>query len=516
MGRSIRPAIPANLPDVPLNASYYNDATNRHFDVFTRNGKIYQSEFEVDAQGKEVFRDTRELKWIVGAGANGYGALVQKGNYLFEAPLSFYVQSGKWEPSPGFEKTDTAFSRPILGGCIACHSGRANLLDSNTGKFAATEFTEVSVGCENCHGPGEAHIAMEESGRPDKLSSRIVNPDRLSASLENDICLSCHEAGSARVPRPGKTYKDFRPGQPLDRTLSILMVPLKPGSTDNSDHVQHFFEMSMSKCYRATAGQLRCATCHDPHIEPTAAEAPEFFNQKCMDCHANQMCTLTAAQRAKTVPSNNCIGCHMPKRDVKDLSHSSLTNHRILARPGEPWPAEAFQMTTAALPDLVRVNQVPGGTSPLPEFTLLEAYRRIGERIETYKTRYGALLQELAESDPNHVEVQAGLGELALQHGDIQQAVEHFENAVKLDPERGDTYAELARALAEAGNLTDALTASKTAVALTPYNQLFRKVLIDQLISDKQYDQAIAAMEHYVQLFPEDTFMRKMLQLASQ
>ena len=49
-----------------------------------------------------------------------------------------------------------------------------------------------------------------------------------------------------------------------------------------------------------------------------------------------------------------------------------------------------------------------------------------------------------------------------------------------------------------------------------PFAQIYQKSLIDHLIEDKQYSQAVAAMEHYEQLFPEDDFMRKMLKIAKE
>ena len=53
-------------------------------------------------------------------------------------------------------------------------------------------------------------------------------------------------------------------------------------------------------------------------------------------------------------------------------------------------------------------------------------------------------------------------------------------------------------------------------MSLEPYNALFRMTLIDQLIAAKHYDKAVESMELYMELFPEDEFMRKMLELAKQ
>ncbi len=253
MGRSMTLVTPALLKTLTLPGSFYNQALDRHFEVFARNDKLYQSEFAVGPDGKEIFRDTKQIEWIVGAGANGLGGLVTEGGALFQAPLSFYTRSNRWEPSPGYENYDLGFHRPVLPGCIVCHSGRPNLLDQKTSHFDGKPFLQTAIGCENCHGPGAAHVRAEVTHQGLDSGPQIVNPARLSADLENNICMSCHEAADSRVPRPGKAYQDFRPGQPLDNAVSVFMVPLKPTDPDNEDHVQHFFEMSMSKCYRATA-----------------------------------------------------------------------------------------------------------------------------------------------------------------------------------------------------------------------------------------------------------------------
>ena len=514
MGRSLSSVTPALLQSFHLPATFSDPGINRTFSIFSRQGKLFETEAQQGTNGEDILRNTQEVKWVVGAGANGYSALVQRGAYLFEAPLSYYSRVDQWQVSPGYESADNGFNRPVLAGCISCHSGRANPADETTGKFDPVPFSQVAIGCENCHGPGAAHVrAMRAKSRH---GSQIVNPDKLSADLENDICMSCHEAGDARVLRPGKTFQDFRPGTPLDDTWAILMVPLKPGAPDNRDHVQHYFEMSMSKCFRGSAGQLRCTTCHDPHVEPTREEAPAYFNAKCAECHNSRACTLPIEQRRKTAPADNCIGCHMPERNAPETAHTSLTNHRILARPGEPWPEEAFNQTTSELPDLVHLNRIPGTADQIPALSLLEAYREIAERKPEYRESYDKTLTALEGSDPNAFEVQLGLGKRDLANGETIDALTHLRHAIQIDPQQSTGYSYLAEALTQAGRVDDAVSASEKAVSLEPYNELMQKALIDQLIAAKQYGKAVEAMEHYLQLFPEDGFMRRMLEIAKQ
>ena len=121
------------LPDLSLPAHFANDKIDRRFDVFKRDGKLYQSEYSTAADSSEIFRDTRPLEWLIGAGVNGYGPVVEQDHCLFQAPLSFYTRPGAWRPSPGYEMTDLGFNRPILAGCIFCHSGRANTVAGANG-----------------------------------------------------------------------------------------------------------------------------------------------------------------------------------------------------------------------------------------------------------------------------------------------------------------------------------------------------------------------------------------------
>ncbi|MGA2535779.1 MAG: tetratricopeptide repeat protein [Terracidiphilus sp.] len=516
MGRSLMPVTPASIKGLSIPATTYSANLDRHFDVLQKAGQLFQSEYQSGPNGKEIFRNQQQIEWIIGAGANGFGGLIRRGDFLFEAPVSFYSKAQHWELSPGYEFKDIAFNRPVTAGCISCHSGRPRPLDQATGKFAPEPFSQTSIGCENCHGPGAAHIRVMAAKNGESGGTRIVNPGRLNAELENDICMSCHEAGDSRVLKPGKTFQDFRPGTPLDDTFSILMVPRKRGDTADTDHVQHYYEMSMSKCFRSTAGQLRCATCHDPHVEPTAEEAPAYFNQKCMDCHASRTCTLAQKERQQTTPSDNCISCHMPRRSMPETAHTSLTNHRIAARPGEPWPDEAFAQTTAALPDLVHVNRVPGRAEEIPPVSLLEAYREISERKPEYLTSYRKLLDDLEQQNPNDDSVQLALGRRDLQSGDAQRAIEHFERSLQLSPQQAAAYGYLSQALEQQGRIADAIAASQKAISLDPYNPLLQKALVEQLIAGREYDKAIVAMDTYLKYFPEDAMVRQMLTIAKQ
>lgn len=517
MARSISVATADVLPSGSMPSVVANDRLNRRFDVFTRDGRIYQSEFAVGSDSTEIFRDTREVKWFIGSGINGYAPVVERDHYLFQGPVSFYTRPAQWGMSPGYEFADLGFNRPILPGCMFCHSGRTNAVDGANGEYEDPVFQEASIGCENCHGPGADHIAAMTKPGTGVEAGKIVNPARLSPYMADNICMGCHQTGDVRVLKPGKSYADIAPGKPLNDVLSILLVPPTREHPPDADHVEHYYSMTLSKCYRASGRKLSCISCHDPHVQPTREEAPAYFAKKCLTCHTNQSCRVPLEQRLQLTPANDCAGCHMPKRDIQVISHSSATNHRILVRPDEPFPEETFRQTTATLPDLVDLDPAPGvKDAPLPKLTLLEAYGTLSADHPEYTEPYLKLLKELEQTMPDSGLVQAGAGRRELQARKFDAAEEHLQRAVTLGPPRATTYGDLAEALNQLGRKQEALEALNKGYALDPFNPQIQKARIGRLIDLKQYREALAAIEHYVDVFPQDEFMRKMLARARQ
>jgi predicted CXXCH cytochrome family protein len=490
--------------------------TGRHFEIFLEGGKLYESESAKDSAGNYIFDTTQQLQWLVGSGANAIGAIVKRGDYLFEAPLSLYTQAMTWAPSPGFESIDLSFSRPALEGCLYCHSGRANPVPGTNGRYLNPPFSQLAIGCENCHGPGSAHVAALNSGAGiGQAKLLIVNPAKLSPILANNICEGCHEIGDERVLQPDKSYLDIRPGIPLSEYLSIFVVPPDKKSPPPSDHLQQYYEMTLSKCYRASGGALRCITCHDPHIQLTAVQAPGYFNNRCMTCHAAHGCTLPLNTRMKGTISNNCIGCHMPQRPVSFIAHYALTDHQIIAKPGESLPDSAFHQTTAALPDLVNLDPAPGKKDVGPPLlTLLQAYGELAIDRPEYLDSYLEVLKKLSVTEPNHALVQAALGRRYLKAGEFDQAMEHLQRSLQLDPMDAVVYADLSSAMEALGHDDEALVAQLQAVKYDPYNPILQKRLVVLYINRKRYADAENAMDRYLRTFPQDLFMRRMLALA--
>jgi hypothetical protein len=505
MGRSLTPA---SLPQLPVPATVSVSGSNRRFEVFvvasdasrhhTSDGRLYQSETE-SAAGETVFSMTQPLAWAIGSGVNGITFAVERGPWLFEAPLSYYAGPGQWNLSPGYEVSDEGFSRPVSGACLVCHAGRPRPAPGRDGMYSTPAFDEPAIGCENCHGPGELHV-RERTTRTSRVPDlSIVNPARLPARLAEDICMKCHQAGQARVLLPGREYSDFRPGVPLIRTVAIAEVA---GAAKDTALLEHHDAMQSSRCFTASGGKLGCMTCHDPHEQPDAARAPDWFREKCLTCHSNQSCRASLTER-------NCIACHMPRRPVGTIAHSALTDHRILAKPDARSSAIALPATGGIRG--IRILNARDGEPGLPLLTRLELLGTLADQSPLYLQT----LEEAARRLPEDPLVLAVLGRRELaRHGPdavrLLAAAEKRETA-RLGAARISTYADLSDALLQAGSAAEAAATLERAQSAYPWTKDVRKRLVLAYIRQKEYTKSAAALKSYVADFPEDSFMRGLL-----
>ena len=513
MGRSMSEITPTLLEKIPTAASVVDDRIHRHFDVRADDGKLLQSEYEIGKDGNEVFRETHPVDWIIGSGANGFGVLIRRGEFIFEAPLSFYSKTQAWALSPGYEFGDYGFNRPILPGCIACHSGWPQAVLGGNGRFLDPPFHELAIGCENCHGPGEAHVREMREGDSSAESNThsIVNPAKLEPWLADNICMSCHQTGDAIVLKPGKDYRDFKPGTPLDDTLAIFMVPPRRDSPQ-TDLLEHYFSMTLSKCYRSSGGHLSCITCHDPHVEPAAQDAPAYYRTKCLSCHTEKSCALPLGIRQRKTPPDDCAGCHMPKRDVQVIAHAVLTNHRIVAQAEEPYPDAAFHMTTPQMPDLVHLSAIPGKRDePASSIILLEAYGQLMTPNPQYRERYFALAKKLEAADSNNPDVLEALAALSMEQKNDEAAMRYLDSAVKHGATSPQSHEQLSTLLVQQGRYQEAVDVLEHAIKQMPYDALLYRLLGSSYLSLHKNSEATALLQQAVQMFPQDAVLRKLL-----
>ena len=511
MGRST--SLPSKILDwgwLSQKVDLFNEKYNRHYEVFSRDSKVYQSEYGLDAEGKEIFRHTEELEFVVGTGANGATPIVRRGNYLFQAPLSYYAAKKAWDLSPNYEVHDLGFSLPITADCIGCHTGKTQPVKGREGLYEDPPISELAVSCERCHGPGELHVRERLAGAPvsGKVDRSIVNPAKLPPWLADNICMSCHE-GDIRSLQPGKSEGDFRPGTALNDTVLILKAPIDLRDTQ-SPLLEHYYSMTLSKCYRGSAGKLGCQSCHDPHLQPPQEETAEYFRSRCLQCHAEKSCSFDLQKRLAQSPVDACSSCHMPRQPALTVSHSILTDHRITRTQDEPYPEIAFKTT---LPDtgFIHVNAVPGKTDRIPAVALLRAYRQelIRSHLE-FKPYYFRLLDELSKEGSKDPFVLSSLAQKASSDGETSKAIAYARQVIDQGSTSAYDYLLLDRLLVSSGNLAGSIDVLKRGITIAPYNNFLYESLAVRELSSGDPAAALATIKRGLELYPEDSVLRNL------
>lgn len=329
-GRATREKSAADF--TPAHALVYDSALDYYYRPYWNKDTFYIMEYRL--AGKDtVHKLVQRVDYVVGSGQHTNSHIFGINGYLYQAPITFYTQKGRWDLAPGFEKgASSRFHRMIQLECMTCHNGYPEFAAGSENKFNSLK---MGIDCERCHGPGQLHVAARQSSPPVDTSKTpdytIVNPRRLSTELQNNICQRCHLQGIT-VLNDGKTFFDFHPGMKLSEVMNVFM-PEYEGAKDKMIMASHVERMKKSRCYVAS-GKMSCITCHNPHISVKVTPRAQFLTA-CMSCHngtANKTaCTEDAKVRA--AKNDDCVTCHMPRNSSIDIPHVAVTDHYIRKHP---------------------------------------------------------------------------------------------------------------------------------------------------------------------------------------
>ncbi len=220
--------------------------------------------------------------------------------------------------------------------CAECH---ATDFDKNyspdTRTYVSTQ-SEIGVGCEACHGPGEAHVSWAEQGTdPETRWSGLTDTGftvDMAAGGETYIqqCASCHarrEPFADGNPLPGTPFHD-----------AYRLTTLREGSyhADGQilDEVYVYGSFLQSRMY---ANGVTCANCHEPHRAGLRASG----NGVCTQCHSPagnpEFPTLTLKDyddpshhfHSADSDGAECKSCHMIERDYMGVDGRRDHSFRI-------------------------------------------------------------------------------------------------------------------------------------------------------------------------------------------
>lgn len=218
-------------------------------------------------------------------------------------------------PPAGYAGSDT---------CATCHTTQdAGLKKTAHGQAANPRAPAATLGCESCHGPGQAHVNDDAKGHISKFA-------KLSPEESNATCLTCHNRGN-HAGWEGSTHEA--------RNLTC--------TTCHSVHSPQSLTRQLKKatetatcatCHRAQVikteravthmpvreGKMSCSSCHNPHgsiSNVKALRTGSSIAESCISCHA-EMRGPVLWEHAPV--RENCATCHDP--------HGTSNDRMLVAR----------------------------------------------------------------------------------------------------------------------------------------------------------------------------------------
>ncbi len=205
--------------------------------------------------------------------------------------------------------------------CADCHSidVRKNY-DAASDSFK-TAWSEITVGCEACHGPGSVHAAWAKTKAGDPAMGLTVRLDErhdvawtidpatgnATRSRPNDtrvevaVCAQCHA-------RRAQIAEGYFAGKPfLDHYRPSLLAPgLYYADGQQRDEVYIWGSYLQSKMHRAG---VTCSDCHAPHSGALRAQG----NGVCAQCHLPARYDSAQHHHHRAGEKGSaCVDCHMP------------------------------------------------------------------------------------------------------------------------------------------------------------------------------------------------------------
>jgi len=206
--------------------------------------------------------------------------------------------------------------------CADCHSTNLSKNYNSVQNAYQTQWSDINVGCEACHGPGRKHYELVKANQFSALNTGFiavlpetgswllrVGADTAEAPEHNiqeiqtstlNTCGGCHSRrASLGKTEHGKSYHD-------QFQLQTLRDNLYYADGQIQDEVFVFGSFMQSKMHQ---NGVTCGNCHNAHSGKLRIEG----NGLCLQCHrAETFSTSMHHGHEQASPGGQCVNCHMP------------------------------------------------------------------------------------------------------------------------------------------------------------------------------------------------------------
>ncbi len=262
------------------------DFNNAVYDYFGKESRFYRRDgkYYVHTQGVDGKPTEFEITHIFGWYPLQQYLIPFPGGRRQCLPIAWDVKQEKWyhlNPEAPLNPSDWLYwtnnGQNWNGMCAECHSTDLKKNYDPTTDTYKTTWSEISVGCEACHGPGSAHIKWAERpemGRPERENFALAVKTRdLSSRQQIELCAPCHARRMSLDDNihSHRDFLDYGVPQPLSAGLYYPDGQIL-------EEVYVYGSFMQSKMY---ARGVRCSDCHDVHNIRRIKEG----NDLCLQCH---------------------------------------------------------------------------------------------------------------------------------------------------------------------------------------------------------------------------------------
>jgi tetratricopeptide (TPR) repeat protein len=324
----------------------FSDAVFEHFGVRSR---FYRKDgkFLVHTQGPDGKMGDFEITHTFGWFPLQQYLVPFDGGRMQCLPITWDVREKRWYhlyPDAPLDPADWLYwtnnGQNWNGMCAECHSTDLKKNYDFTADTYQTTWSEISVGCEACHGPGSSHVdwaKLPEMGRPRVENAALtVETSDLGSREQIELCAPCH-ARRMSLDDNIHRHDDF-----LDYGIPQLLTEgLYFADGQILDEVYVYGSFMQSKMY---ARDVRCSDCHDVHSIRRVADG----NDLCLQCHRaavydgkNHHFHKKKGDAGEPIRSGDgeilfevgtgglCEQCHMPGRTYMGIDYRPDHSFRI-------------------------------------------------------------------------------------------------------------------------------------------------------------------------------------------
>jgi DmsE family decaheme c-type cytochrome len=237
-------------------------------------------------------------------------ALALMASVLVRADAAGPAAAGLQTPSvqtPAARTTEPAAGYVGQETCLVCHDDMGATLSATPhGRERDPRSPAGRLGCESCHGPGQAHV--DGGGDPALIRSYTA----LAPREANDSCLACHNRGAHALWS----------GSMHDRR-NLACVSCHSVHASKSEAGLLKTTTGIETCAGCREGAMTCTTCHNPHGSTNVRllATGNWINESCVGCHAEKRGPFLWEHAAGR---ESCVSCHDP--------HGSSNDRMLIAR----------------------------------------------------------------------------------------------------------------------------------------------------------------------------------------